>query len=102
MTDSHQGREAGDALVARVAERIVSSGLEVPAVFFLELHRPFGTIFYHGALLLTPLAAPLFGIERMQHLQTLLADRQSIDRLLEAIEDYTVAKRRKTARIGRD
>ncbi|MCB0345255.1 MAG: hypothetical protein KDD66_09050 [Bdellovibrionales bacterium] len=86
--------------IARIASRIVESGLETPAVFFLELHRPLGAVFYNTALLFTPAVAPLFGIDRVKTLQHLFAEPENIDLLLKLIEQYSFSKADKTAKIS--
>ena len=100
MKDSKAQTTGANELVPRIARKLVDAGLEVPAVFFLELHRPFGTIFYNTALLLSPAAAPFFGTERVKTLQELFADGENIDLLLNEIERYSFSKSNKTARIS--
>lgn len=76
----------------RVAAKIVAARLEVPAIFFLELHRPFTNLFHTGTLLLQPIGTPLFGVERMHKLEQLFADPKNIERLIELIESYSEPK----------
>ena len=72
--------------ISRLATKIVSKGLEVPAVFFLELHKPFTSLIQTTSIILTPLATPFFGAERIESLGRLLADQNSVERLQVEIE----------------
>jgi len=69
-----------------LAERIVRSGLKVPAVFFLELHKPLSNLLYHATLALTPALSPLFGLQRLQNCSVFLANPANIENLIVAIE----------------
>ena len=76
-----------DALLEKCAKRIVELRLETPALFFLEAHKPLTTLFHTGTLMLAPIASPLFGAERIHSLQTFLAERKNVERLIELIEE---------------
>ena len=78
-----------DALAKRVSEL----GLEMPAVFFLEMHKPFASLFYHTSLFFEPLAAPLFGTERYTQVKDFLSNRDNIEQLISSIETYSIAKK---------
>ena len=72
-------------LLKQLAKKIVSSGLQIPAVFFLELHVPFCTIFHNLVLMLEPAATPFFGTERLNNLKTILSDKENIQTLIKLI-----------------
>lgn len=72
-----------------LANKIVALGWQAPATFFLEAHKPLNTIFHTGTLMLAPIAAPLFGAERIQNLQVILADPENVERLIKLIEEYS-------------
>ncbi len=73
-------------IVDKTARKIVSSGLETPVTFFLELHKPLLSIFHTISLAAEPIATPLFGSERIRSLNLLLSNQQSLELLLERIE----------------
>jgi hypothetical protein len=74
-----------DALLDSLADGLKKRGLAVPALFVLELHRPLGNTLAHGVLGLTPLLAPVLGVQKMQQAAALLAEPGSIDLLLERL-----------------
>lgn len=78
--------EERDRLLERVARQVVRRRLEVPAILFLELHRPLAFLSSQALILFTPLLGPAFGLENLQRLTRLMADRENLDRLIERIE----------------
>ena len=74
----------------KVANAISRMKLEMPAVFFLEAHKPLTTLCHTASLFLQPIATPLFGAERVNGLVEILADKNSIDKLIELIESGEV------------
>ncbi len=69
-----------------VAQAIVERRLTVPAVFFLELHRPLAGLAGQAAVLGTPLLAPLLGLDRFRTLQRVLADPAQFNAFLDRLE----------------
>lgn len=71
----------------RVAEKIADRGLTVPAVIFLELHRPLAHLASQAMVVTWPLVAPFLGLRRFEQVRDLLADPEqyrSFVALLEA------------------
>ena len=82
-----------NALLAdKLAEQIVSLGLCVPAVFFLELHKPLCAILHTTTLACEPIAAPLFGAEKIKTLSQFLSSTENVDLLINAIENKRINK----------
>ena len=75
-----------DALLERLAEGIARRGLEVPALFALEVHRPLAGTLAHGLIGLTPLLGPVLGAERLTAAARLLAEPGAIDDLMARLE----------------
>lgn len=84
---------AAEPQIDRLARGVVERRLGVPALFFLEAHLPFVTIFHTLALFLEPIAIPFFGAERIHGFRSLLSDRRKIERLLERIEQLMQEQR---------
>lgn len=80
--------------IDQAAKKISSLGLEVPAALFLEMHLPLVSIFHSTALMLTPLATPFFGAEKITAWSELLADRSAIELLIKQIEFYAAQKKK--------
>ena len=79
-------------IIEKLAKRIVDLGLQTPAIIFLELHKPISTIFYQSSIFFQPIAAPLFGMERYSNIQSIISNRENIDKLIALIETMSSNK----------
>lgn len=75
-----------DQLIEALTDRITRRGLVGPAIFFLELAKPFSFVAGQGLLLLQPLVALLGNDQALYDLAQLLEDRANIERLLVRLE----------------
>ena len=78
--------EEREALLERLAEGIRARGLQVPALFALELNRPLGNTLAHGLVGLTPLLGPVLGAEKLDVAARLLAEPDAMDDLISRLE----------------
>lgn len=78
--------EERERLLNTVAAAVQRRGLQTPAVFALEMHRPLGFIASQSLIALTPFLAPVIGLEPMQRLGRLLAEPAAVDALIARIE----------------
>lgn len=78
-----------EVLIDQVARRLVGCGLEVPAVFFLEMNRPLSFITGQAMLLGAGVFAPFVGLERWNEFALLLCERDNVERLLRRIEELS-------------
>ena len=94
MTDwiEDLSHEETDRLLQNAANAIAQRGMEVPAVLFLEMHKPFSNITSQALVVTHPLVAPLVGLENVQTIAKLLRDRQNIEILITKIEDLASSK----------
>jgi len=76
-----------ERLLDGVAEAVVRRGLETPALFALEMHRPFGFLASQGLIVFAPLLAPLIGLDRMQSAARLLREPDAVEALIGRIEE---------------
>lgn len=74
-------------LSAKIALEVTKRHLEVPAIMLLEMHKPVANFNAHLMLGVGGFFAPLLGFELFNDLTRLLAKRDNIERLLEAIEE---------------
>jgi hypothetical protein len=81
-----------NALIEEASEWVVRRRLETPALLFLETHKPLTSLASHSVIFATPLLAPLFGLGRMEQLQTLMESSANIDRLMDRIEEKAEAR----------
>jgi hypothetical protein len=75
------------ALLDALAEAVRRRGLRVPTLFFVEVNRPLGFVASQGLIALTPLLAPLLGLDRLQNVGRLLADPATVDELVARLEE---------------
>ena len=80
--------------IEHFARRIVDLGLQTPAIIFLELHKPITTIFYQSSIFFQPIIAPFFGTERYSNLQSIISNRDNIDKLIKLIEKMATEKKK--------
>ncbi|MCC6933314.1 MAG: hypothetical protein IT292_08685 [Deltaproteobacteria bacterium] len=73
-------------LIEGLARRIRELGLRLPALIFLEVHRPLSNLFYNTSIFFEPIAAPFFGLERYTNIKTVLAKRANIERLIALLD----------------
>jgi len=69
-----------------LANEVCKRGLAVPAIFFLELHKPWTTVAFSAASISVPLLVPLFGPKLMRLALHLLSSRDNVEQLIRMIE----------------
>jgi hypothetical protein len=95
--DAPLSPEERETLVADLAGAIRKRGMETPAFFLLETHRPLAFLASQSALALTPILAPILGLERLEKTVRLLNDPAALNALLERIaEDAQMSETTKT------
>jgi hypothetical protein len=75
-------------LINRLASEIVERNLTAPAIFLLEMGRPFTFIGSQVMVFLEPIIQSIFNIKIYNHIRLMLEDRKNLDELLLRIEDY--------------
>lgn len=78
--------EERDKLLDKAAHEILKRKLEMPAVLFLEMHKPLAYVGSHAALAFSPFLIPFVGFDNMNNFSRLLADRENIERLMQRLE----------------
>lgn len=86
-----------DELIAKMAGEIRRRRLEVPAVLFLEMHKPLSYVGSQAAIAFAPFLVPILGFERVNDYSRLFAKREYVERLLCAIEAKDEPPARKEA-----
>lgn len=84
-------KSQGDSLDL-FAKKIAVAGLAAPALFFLEISKPFSTLAHTASLAFEPFALPFLGNERIRILQSLLSDRKNLEALAVLIEKHSSRK----------
>lgn len=86
MIINNQLESSKSAQIASIAELIAVRGMTMPAIFFLELHKPFSTLISAAITFSQPLIDALMGRQRARELIELLSSRESIEALIVALE----------------
>jgi hypothetical protein len=85
--------EERDLIIDSIAVGVVRRKLAVPAVFFLEMHKPL--CFFGSQLLLlgSPVLGAFLGFSRMLQYSSLLEERENVERLIARIEELEAERR---------
>lgn len=73
-------------LIDRAVEQIKKRRLEVPAILFLEMHKPLAGIAGHAAVAFSPFLMPLFGFKNVDDYSQFLSKRENIEMLIRRLE----------------
>jgi hypothetical protein len=75
-----------EALLDRIAERVVRMGLATPAVFFLESVKPLSFVGSQALVFFEPFVRAFLALPDYERFARLMEERESIERLLVRIE----------------
>ncbi|MCS7224608.1 MAG: hypothetical protein NZ959_08660 [Armatimonadetes bacterium] len=92
-----KGHEPSDAekaqdLLERASRFIVDKGMEVPAILFLEAHKPLANLIGHAFWLTMPFWAFFWGVGTANELGRLFSSPEMIEKLIQRIEDISDQK----------
>jgi hypothetical protein len=79
--------ETEEKVIDQVAEQVLKRGLQVPVVIALESHKPIGPVLAQMAVAFSPFLVPFLGFENVNKYGALLAKRETIEKLIQRIED---------------
>jgi len=75
-----------ERLIAKLADQIKKRKLEVPAILFLEMHKPLANVAGQTAVVLSPFLIPLVGFDNLNDFSRLLSKRENFERLIRLLE----------------
>jgi len=75
-----------EALLERLAARVVELRMEIPAILALESGRPLGFIASQAMVFFEPIARALFPLPGYQRLTALAERRETVEKLIAKIE----------------
>ena len=81
----HNQTGTADALIEQLAVAVHARRMTVPAILFLEAHKPLTTLFHAAAVMSLPMLLPLFGA-KARELPAFLQSRDNVERLIRRIE----------------
>lgn len=70
-----------------LADFVVKRGLEVPAMIFLESHKPLSFLASQSLVVTLPFIAPFFGSQNVGRLSRFLQKRENVDLVITRIEE---------------
>jgi hypothetical protein len=90
--DSDSEAKAGpededEALIEKVALRVVGMRMTVPAIFFLESSKPLAFLGSQLLIFLEPFVQTLFNFRQYQRFAFLMEDRANWERLIRRVEE---------------
>ncbi|MBL8067995.1 MAG: hypothetical protein JNM28_06075 [Armatimonadetes bacterium] len=74
-------------LIAQFVYEVKRRGLQVPATFAIEMHRPLAGLAETFGIVTAPFTAPLVGLGNVHGYSRIFSNRQAVDRILAALED---------------
>lgn len=78
--------QENEATLDKLARRIVSLKLDMPAMLMLEAHLPLSTVFQTMLIFFKPFIVPFTGSIKVEQAEQLLSDRANLERLIALIE----------------
>ena len=78
-----------DIHITTAANYIIARRLQVPAIFFLELHRNLSALSHATLTVFSPMLSVFCGASKVELLLSILEDKKSVDKLIAEIEKST-------------
>jgi len=88
-----------DALLDKLARKVVEKGMSVPAILFLESIKPLNFIGSQVLVFFEPIVQTLFNFKDYDTFRTSLEKRESVEILLLKIEEYDSVSMARDKRI---
>ena len=79
--------EEENYLIAQLAYEVKRRKMETPMVFAIEMHKPLSGMVETFGIVMTPFLAPFVGLPNVQGYGRLFSNRDSIEKLLRALEE---------------
>jgi len=76
-----------DLLLVRFADKITERRMAIPAILFLEMHKPLTTLLHQASMVSVSLVTPLVGAKFGQKFLQVLESRKNIETLICLLED---------------
>jgi acyl-CoA reductase-like NAD-dependent aldehyde dehydrogenase len=78
--------EETESLLDKAAEEISRRKMEVPAILFLEMHKPLAYVGSQAAAFFAPFLIPILGFDRVNNYSRLMAKRDNVEKLIQRLE----------------
>jgi hypothetical protein len=91
--DAELSPEKRDDLINKLAAQVDKRRMHLPAILFLDMHKPLAFLAGQSLLLSSGFLAPLFGPQNVQQYAKLFESRDNIERLIQRIEELTIGNK---------
>jgi hypothetical protein len=78
------------ALIERIATQIEKRRLNVPAIMFLEMHKPLANLVGHAAIAFSPFMMPFLGFKTVDEYSQFFSERDNVEQLIRRLESGPV------------
>lgn len=89
LFDRELDQSEEEALLQKLADKIVRRKLQAPSILFLEMHKPLAFLASQALVVFAPFVAPIVGINHVRDYCQLLSKRENVERLIQILEDST-------------
>lgn len=86
-------------VITRIAQKIIEKGFVTPAVFFLELMKPFSLLSSHALVFFGPILTAFLRSDKYYRATELLEDSKNIEFLISEIERIDVKNKNKSKEV---
>jgi hypothetical protein len=73
-------------LISKAASEIKRRKMEMPALLFLEMHKPLSYVGSQAAIVFSPFIVPFLGFDTVNDYSRLLSKRDNVERLIQELE----------------
>lgn len=81
--------EQKNEVIESLAQKVAGKRLEMPAVLFLEMHKPLSFVASQSLLVAMPFLAPFFGAQGVADFSKLFSERENVEALIDRIEQLS-------------
>ncbi|MDI9641634.1 hypothetical protein QPK87_17605 [Kamptonema cortianum] len=79
-------------MINKLVDQISRRGMETPAIFFFEMHKPLSGLAANAMIVTSPFVAPFVGIDSMRDYSRLLQKPGSIEKIVTALEESAAVR----------
>jgi hypothetical protein len=91
LWDEEVSEAQTEQAIDRLADEIVRRGLQTPAIFVLEAHKPLHYIGSMAMVGVAPFIVPFVGFDNVNNWSQIMAKRENIEMLIDRIESKSVS-----------
>ena len=93
LWDEPLSEEDKDRITELLASKVERWGLTVPAILWLEMHKPIARVAANAAIVVSPFIVPFSGMMAFDNYTQFFEDRENIERLIRRLEQGAAGQR---------